>query len=235
MNGYPRDRLHGNLVHDLGSRIVRGELKPGETIPTEESLAADRGLSRSAVREAIKVLAGKGLVVARTRVGTQVQAMDRWSLLDPDVLSWRYEESADPGHLEELGSMRVALEPEAARLAARARDRDLVGPIRSAYERMAATVNRPDEFIAADLAFHRAIFQAGGNRLLVHLNELMSAALASTRQIHTRNIRRNRRTLPTHRAVLEAIEAKDGETADALMRTLVEGALKDLHRDLRRG
>jgi len=235
VEGYPRDRRHGNLVHDLGSRIVRGELRPGETIPTEERLASELGLSRPAVREAIKVLAGKGLVVGRTRVGTQVQPEERWSLLDPDVLSWRYGERADPGHLTELGSMRVALEPEAARLAARARDRDLVAPIRAAYERMAATVDRPDAFIAADLAFHRAIFQAGGNRLLAHLNELMAAALAETRQIHTRNVRRNRRTLPTHRAVLEAIEARDGDSADALMRALVEGALRDLRRDLRKG
>jgi GntR family transcriptional regulator, galactonate operon transcriptional repressor len=233
VKGYPRDRLHGNLVHELGSRIVRGELQPGQAIPTEESLASELGLSRSAVREAIKVLAGKGLVVARTRVGTQVQPEERWSLLDPDVLSWRYGERADPVHLEELGSIRVALEPEAARLAARARDRDVTAPIRSAFERMAATVSRPDEFIEADLAFHRAIFQAGGNQLLVHLNELMSSALATMRQIHTRNVRRNRRSLPAHRAILEAIEAKDGDAAATLMRALVEGALRDLRRDLR--
>ena len=229
--GYRRDRLHGRLVHDLGSRIVQGELRPGEPLPTEERLAAELGLSRSAVREAIKVLAAKGLVVTKTRVGTLVQEESRWSLLDPDVLGWRYQNSPSIAHLDELSSLRLALEPEAARLAARVRDRRRVTAIRSAYERMVDGLSQPDVFIVADLDFHRAVVEVGGNQLLVHLNALMSLALATTRQIHSRNTRRNRRTLPQHRAVLDAIEARDPDQAAGLMRTLVEGASRDIRRD----
>jgi DNA-binding FadR family transcriptional regulator len=213
-------------------RIVRGDLRPGEALPTEEGLAAELGLSRSAVREAIKVLAAKGLVVSKTRVGTLVQEESRWSLLDPDVLGWRYQRGPTAAHLDELGSLRAALESEAARLAAKTRDRHKIVLVRIAYERMVGALSRTDDFIAADLEFHRAVVQAGGNQLLNHLSALMSLALATTRQIHSRNTRRNRRTLPQHKAVLEAIESKDAERSAALMRELVEGAQRDLRRDL---
>ncbi|WP_033338233.1 FadR/GntR family transcriptional regulator [Catenuloplanes japonicus] len=230
-HGYRQDRLHGRLVHDLGARIVRGELRPGAPLPTEEKLAAELGLSRSAVREAFRVLAAKGLVVAKTRVGTLVQDESRWSLLDPDVLGWRYAADPTDRQLDELSSLRSALEPEAARLAATVRDRAPITAVREAYERMAASVTRTDEFIAADLDFHRAIVEAGANQLLVHLNTLMSLVLAATREIHTRNTRRNRRTLPQHLAVLEAIEARDPALAASLMHELVEGAQRDIRRD----
>ena len=232
--GYEAGGLHGRLVHELGRRIVSGDLAPGELLPTENELVIELGSSRSAVREAVKVLTAKGLVRARTRAGTLVQPERAWNLLDPDVLAWRYEGHPTADQLDDLAGLRVALEPEAARLAATSRDRRAVGTIRDCYRRMEDTVSEPDEFIGHDLAFHRAVVEAGGNQLLVHLNELMSAALAAGRQVHTRNVRRNRRTLPAHRAVLEAITSRDADEAAAVMRRLVLGAQQDLRRDRRR-
>ncbi len=231
--GYRSDGLHGRLVHDLGARIVAGAFVPGDTLPTESRLVEEFGSSRSAVREATKVLVAKGLVVPRTKVGTVVQPEEAWNLLDPDVLAWRYEGDATPGQLDDLAGLRVALEPEAARLAARARSKSVVRPIREAYERMAATIEDPDAFIGHDLEFHRAVVRAGGNQLLSHLNDLMGVAFAAARQVHTRNVRRNKRTLPAHLAVLEAVESRDPDEAARLMRDLVRGAQHDIRRDTR--
>ncbi|UQX89751.1 FadR family transcriptional regulator [Jatrophihabitans telluris] len=232
--GYRADGVHGRLVHELGSRIVSGQLLPGEQLPTESELVTELASSRPAVREAIKVLTAKGLVLARPKVGTTVQPESGWNLLDPDVLAWRYESSPTGQQLDDLSGLRVAVEPEAARLAARTKRRETLTPIREAYLLMESSLQDPDEFIKHDLAFHRAVVQAGGNELLIHLDELLSAALAAGRQVHTRNVRRNRRTLPSHKAVLDAIVARQGEQAASLMRELVLGAQHDIRRDSRR-
>lgn len=229
--GYLGRGLHGRLVQTLGARIVSGEWPPGATLPTEAQLVGEFGSSRSSVREAVKVLTAKGLVQARTRTGTVVQPQASWNLLDPEVLAWRYDGSPSNGQLDDLAGLRVALEPEAARLAASARNRRPVAEIRAAYERMAATLADPDEFIGHDLAFHRAVVQASGNQLLLQLNDLLFLAFEAARQVHTRNVRRNRRTLPDHLAVVEAIETRQGESAAALMRSLVEGAQHDIRRE----
>jgi GntR family galactonate operon transcriptional repressor len=223
--------LHGRLVQVLGLRIVSGQLEPGNSLPTEAQLVTDFGSSRSTVREAIKVLSAKGLVVARTKVGTLVRPESDWNLLDPDVLGWRYNSNPSVAQLDDLAGLRVALEPESARLAAAARDRRPVAEIRAAYGRMEATLTVPDDFIEHDLDFHRAVVQASGNQLLVQLNSLLFLAFEAARQVHTRNVRRNRRTLPAHLAVVEAIERRDAEAAAALMRSLVRGAQHDIHRE----
>ena len=83
--GYPLDGQHGRIVHTIGRRIVSGEIRPGELLPTPARVQASRGV----VREAIKVLAAKGLVASRPRTGTRVRPPESWNLLDPDVLAWR--------------------------------------------------------------------------------------------------------------------------------------------------
>lgn len=230
---YRSDGVHGRLVHELGARIVSGDLSPGDLLPTESMLVTELGSGRSAVREAVRVLTAKGLVRARTRVGTVVQPEESWHLLDPDVLAWRYETRPSDSQLDDLAGMRVAFEPEAARLAARCKDRRRLGAVRDAYLRMAETIDDPDLFIGYDLEFHRAVVEAAGNQLIAHLNELMSVALAAARQVHTRNVRRNKRSLPAHKAVLDAITARDPERAAQLMRDLVTGAQHDIRRDRR--
>lgn len=231
---YRRDGLHGRLVHSLGQRIVSGELAPGDPLPIEARLTDEFGSSRSAVREAVKVLAAKGLVVARTKVGTTVQPETHWSLLDPDVLAWRYTGAPSDAQLDDLAGLRVAVEPEAARLAARGRDRRALAAIRDSYLRMESALTDPDEFHRHDLAFHRAVVEAGGNLLLVHLDDVLGVALAATRPVPGRDVRRSRRALPAHRAVLDAITARDADTAAARMRDLVRNPQHDIRRERRR-
>jgi GntR family transcriptional regulator, galactonate operon transcriptional repressor len=224
---YPAGARHGRVVHLLGQRIVAGALGPGELLPTEGELVAELGVGRSAVREGVKVLAGKGLLLARTSAGTRVQPRRAWNLLDPDVLRWRYVPVAGADDIRVLADLRVALEPGAARVAAERADAGAVQRIDEALAALHATVEDPDAFIAADLAFHRAVFAAADNDLLLCIYEAISVALHSVRQVHTRAVSRNRATIPLHERVAVAIRRRAHRKAEEAMRAVVEGARAD--------
>jgi DNA-binding FadR family transcriptional regulator len=215
---YPRRGLHGELVHEIGLRIIRGELPPGSSIAAEIDTTAD--VSRTVVRETIKVLAAKGLVVARPKTGTQVRERRYWNLIDPDVLAWRLE--AEPGdelfvHVFEL---RRLLEPAAAALAASRASEAEVEQLAAAYAQMQATVSdEPDTYIAADLRFHTIVLEACHNELLAHLASTLRAVFrASFARTHGGAVK----TLPMHEAVLDAIQSGDGAKAETAMRALID-------------
>src|SRR5438046_5262201 len=115
---YPRRGLHGAVVHDIGLRIVQGELEAGDPLPTEDELSGELSVSRTVLREAIKVLAAKRLVESRPKTGTRVRQRAEWNLLDPDVLAWQLEAGPSPQFLEDTVELRAIIEPAAARLPA---------------------------------------------------------------------------------------------------------------------
>ena len=229
--GYPGRGLHGSLVETLGRRIVQGWVPPGNALPIESLLAADHDVSRTAVREALRVLAAKGLVEARPMRGTRVRARREWRLLDADVLRWSVED-ADPGVLlDDLLDIRLMVEPAAARLAAqRAGPTDLAA-IDEAYAALAAALDDPDAFIEADLRLHRAVIAATGNPLLAELVGTVEAGLRQARRVQVR-VAGGRRPLPddplpAHLAVVRAISARDGRAAEIAMRRVVVSAAHD--------
>lgn len=170
---YPRRGLHGEVVHTLGLQIVSGELQPGDPLPPEDELTSDLAVSRTVLREAVRVLAAKGLVDARPKIGTRVRARAEWNVLDPDVLSWRAETSTDRRLYEETTEVRLAIEPLAARLAAtRASDVEAAA-IAEAYAAMEAGVADQTAYLAADLRFHDRILSASHNELLGHLGGIL--------------------------------------------------------------
>src|SRR5919108_4693168 len=109
---YPRRGLHGAVVHEIGVRIVRGELEPGDTLP-ENGLLDESGVSRTVLREAIKVLAAKRLVESRPKTGTRVLPRGDWNLLDPDVLAWQLEAGPNRRFLRDMLELRRLIEPAA--------------------------------------------------------------------------------------------------------------------------
>ena len=211
---YRRDGVHGRLVHDLGRRIVSGEFAPGDLLPTETALVSELGSGRSAVREAVKVLTAKGLVRTRTKTGTVVLPEATWNLLDPDVLAWRYQTAPTGQQLDDLAGLRVALEPEAARLAARAarqgRDRTDQGRRTSGWPRRSATRTRSSgtTWLSTGPSWPRAATCCWPS-----YPTCCTPALAAARQVHTRNVRRNKRSLIAHQEVLDAITSHDAERA----------------------
>ncbi|GAB3427821.1 FadR/GntR family transcriptional regulator [Flindersiella endophytica] len=218
---------HSQVVQVLGAQIVRGRHEPGVAMPTEDRLVEELGVGRSAVREGVKVLVGKGLLETRRSAGTLVRARDSWSLLDPDVLHWRFEPTAEDRDIRILADLRVALEPGAARVAAERADARGRQHIAETLAALYATADEPDAFIQADLAFHRAVFAACDNDLLLYLYEVISIALRSVRQVHTRSIEHNKETLPNHERVAEAIRKGHHRKAEEAMRVVVEVARAD--------
>src|SRR3569832_901286 len=115
-------RIHGSIAHELGVAIVTGRRLPGATLPGEVEFSEQLQVSRSAYREAVRILAAKGLGESRPKAGTRVSERSRWNLLDPDVLAWTFEGEPSDEFIRDLFELRMIVEPAAAELAARRRD-----------------------------------------------------------------------------------------------------------------
>ena len=223
------DNLTRRVVEALGQAIVTGTWQATGAFPIEAELCARFGVSRSVVREAVKMLTAKGLLSARPRRGTVVEPEPHWNLLDPDVLRWLLERAPSPALLAEFTQMRLGIEPQAAALAAQAVGRgqaEMLPPIRAALARMRAAGTGDDDPLASDIAFHVAILHASGNRFLVQLRELVDTALRIS--IRLTNARKgvSLASVDDHARVLRAIEAADAPAAAAAMRELLGEALE---------
>jgi len=217
--GYPRGGLHGQIVHELGRRILSGEILPGELIPAQPGPPA----SRTVLREAIKVLVAKGLVESRPKTGTRVRERGAWNLLDPDVMAWQQDGSA--AFLRKLTEVRFVIEPAAAELAAqRAREPEIQAienALRDMEQALGGEVEDYEAFDRADIRFHTAIVRASGNELLEHMGQVAYSGLAVSFRATSRVAGRARASLPEHRAILEAIKRHSGPRAARAMRVLV--------------
>lgn len=226
--GYPRGGLHGQIVHAIGRRIVSGAIRPGELLLPDSQLRA----SRTVVREAIKVLAAKGLVESRPKTGTRVRATESWNLLDPDVLAWQQEGMPQTVFLRKLTEVRLIVEPAAAELAAkRARPSELAA-LEAAFVEMRVALGRApadyEAFDQADIRFHRAIVQACHNDVLEQMSAIVYSALLLSFHATSRLPGRARASLPRHRAIFEAIRSHDARRAGAAMRRLVRSTAQEI-------
>lgn len=209
---YTGRNLHGQVVKALGHGVLGGTYPAGELLPNEEDLCRTLDVSRTVLREAIKVLAAKGLLESRPRVGTWVRPESTWNMLDPDVLSWRCATGPDAQFLRHLSEVREIIEPAAAALAARSRSPEQLAALEAAFAAMenAADVN---QWVEADLAFHHAVLQATNNPLLVPLAAIIGSALKSLLKISARRADGFSDALPDHRKVLDAIRMGDAQRA----------------------
>ena len=228
---YPSRALHGQVAHNIGRRIVEGTIPEGALLPREAELATQFGVSRQAIREALKVLAAKGLVASRRRTGTHVQPRSSWNLLDPDVLAWHPPERIPPDFLKDLVELRRLIEPAAAeRAATRASPADIAA-IGTALEAMRAAVDDRAAFIEADMEFHALVSAASGNVLFDRLSAmyapLLGASFSLQGRIRTRDMVESD-TLPRHTAVFEAIAARDPDAARQAMEALLASAVREV-------
>lgn len=231
-NKNPRPSLHEHLVHVLGLRIVGGDVEAGDTLPVEDSLASEFGVSRTVVREAIKVLARKGLVQVRPRTGTRVRPVAEWTQIDPDIMRWRLETRPDPKFLSDIADLRRIIEPAAAGMAA-ARGTDAqIKRIETAFAGMSGA-HAVERHIEADLDFHLGILEASGNALLVGLRGLIEGALSFAIHLSTPSKKAGDSSMQVHRAVMEAIRRRDSAAAEEAMRKLVQRWIDDSARVLK--
>ncbi len=207
------------MLDALGRAIVTG-VYDSRRFPTEAELAAEHAVSRSVTREAVKMLTAKGLLTARPRKGTTVQPPSCWNLFDADVLRWLLERSFSLDLLRQFSELRVAIEPEAAALAAREADPGAIAAIEAGYERMEAAEEELDDALESDIAFHIAVLQACGNPFYRQFRDVVTTALRTSIRF-TNRFKGRTASLPAHRAVLDAIRARDPQSARAAMAAII--------------
>ena len=229
----PRKRnLCSQLVEALGSRIVRGDLKPDQVLPNEAELGKELRASRSVVRDAVKTLAAKGLLETRTRTGTRVLAPMHWNLLDLDVLGWRYAAMPREQFFRELYEIRRLIEPGAAEMAAERANAGDIAALADAYAAMETTDHSSDAAIDADLRFHRQVLACTHNDLLVQMGSVIGVGLLISFRISSQSYGAS---LPRHGEVLDAIRAHDPAGARAAMERLLMGTRDSIARELKEG
>lgn len=222
--------LHAIVLHRLGQSIVRGDIAAGDLLPTADELGIAYGVSRTVIRESVKVLAGKGLVESRPRTGTRVRPRIHWNFLDPDVLAWRYAAVRSGDEARQLFELRRAIEPMAAALAAARATADEVAELRSLLAAMERVADDAERFTEPDLAFHQAILRMTGNELISSLGALIGTALVMSFRLSNDNPHGQAHSLPLHRLVAERIAAHDAEGASKAVLQLLDEAEKDVRR-----
>jgi DNA-binding FadR family transcriptional regulator len=212
----------------MGEQICSGKFAPGEILPAEPILAEQMQVSRITIRETMKSLSAKGMLEVRRRYGTIVLPRSQWQLFDPDVITWRARAGTlDPGLIEDLMELRLIIEPNAAKLAAKRATDDDRKAVRRAYKAMERAVAGHGEYVPADLAFHGAILTACHNQFVQQMQNALSAILRTSFELSSEIAGGPARSLPMHEALCIAIEQGDPETAEQAVLTLIRRAEKD--------
>lgn len=220
-------RIHGSIARNLGVAIVSGQYQPGDILNNEIDSSEQLQVSRSAYREAIRILAAKGLVESRPKTGTRVTERSRWSLLDPEVLAWFFASEPSEEFLKGLYELRMIVEPAAAALAAERRDDGQLERMRKALIQMESQTLATEAGQAADRDFHDTVLEATANAPLFTLSSSIGAAVRWTTIFKQRKRELPRDPMPDHWKVFDAIAAGRPDQARQAMERLVGLALED--------
>ena len=211
------------VAAEIGRAIVSGAYPERGLLPGDADLMQQFGVSRTVLREALRTLAGKGLIEARARVGTRVLSRSAWNLFDRDLLTWQAGAGFDEQFVTHLSEMRLALEPEAAALAAQRRTDHDLETIFHCFDRMSALEIGREEFARADLQFHLAIIVAAHNPFLRSAAALIEVALMGLLKISSpaEDAARLGSSVEDHRHIADAIAARDPERAREAMKVVI--------------
>ena len=218
-----------NLTHqvtnDLGLAIVQGKYQPDQSFPTEAQLAEKYEISRSVMREAVKMLTAKGLISSRPRQGIRLQPNTQWNMFDSDVLGWTLNSRPSLNLLHEFTQLRFGIEPEAAALAAKCNDNNAMEVIEKALHRMYLAELGQDDTLEADIAFHTSILLASNNRFFIQLRRFIETALRVSITYTNRLAQVKFASYEEHKKVFEPIKAGNADEAVQAMRALLQEAL----------
>jgi DNA-binding FadR family transcriptional regulator len=214
----PAARLGVAVVAELVDLIVTGQLKEGDLLPPEGPLSEHFGVSRTVLRESVKRLEEKGLVIVSQGRGTQVQAPGYWNMLDPVVLSALIDNDESLGVLDELTVVRASLEAAMAGAVARSHTAEELRRLENALTAMRESESETDSFRQADVVFHYAMMEISGNRLAENIaKHLYKRAVESSRYQGINPPDAVALTLDEHAAVVAAIAAGDPAAAERAM------------------
>ena len=213
---------HDLIARTIGTEILTGIYAPGAKLPPEAQIMKRFGVSRTVLREVMKTLSAKGLVVLKTRVGARVLNSSSWNFFDAELLAWRVEMGLDEEFRRSLTEIRVAFEPCAASLAAERGSETYLLQLRDCVRRMAASRTR-DEFAEADLEFHQIIGVASGNPMMRSLAAVIETALFASFMQSTPvdDPEDLKGTAASHAAVVDAIAARNGARAHKAMVSVI--------------
>jgi DNA-binding FadR family transcriptional regulator len=228
----PNKNVHGHTLDALGEAIVAGRYGAGGGMPPEALLCEEYGVSRTVVREAVKSLVAKGLVSTGPKVGTRVVASEQWNWFDPDVVAWQSKAGLTREFLRDLQELRRVVEPAAVRLAAERASAEDLAEIEAAYEGMRHAIEHGGDYVLHDLAFHQGLLRACHNRMLVQMSKAIGALLRTSFEISTSKPHGPALSLPLHRAVLDAVRAREPAKAERAALVLIDGAAEDIEQVL---
>jgi DNA-binding FadR family transcriptional regulator len=221
----PKPGLHESVLDALGTAIASGAMAPGEVVRIEE-LAGTQGVSRSVIREAIRVLESMGMLTTRRRVGVTVAEKSAWNVFDPRIIRWRLDGDDRPTQLASLGELRRGIEPVAAALAARRATPEQCGAMTGAVMDMAVHGKSGDlqAYLDADLRFHQTLLAASGNEMLAALTEVISEVLIGRTHHGLMPDHPNPAAIRLHADVAEAVRSGDPAAAEQAMRDIITEA-----------
>lgn len=225
--------IHTWVAQELGARIVSGAYPAGEYIPSEGRLVDELGVSRTAMREAFKLLSAKGLIESRPKLGTRVRPPKDWNMFDPDILRWYFDNNPKPQFYTDLYVMREVIEPSAAAMAATHRTPAQLEELERACQAMERAEPGTDAVFRSDVNFHLGVLAATNNVFFASLGKTIETALESSFRLSSAIAEEFEDALPGHRAVLDAIQAKDDAAAKRCMQTILANARIALEKSLR--
>ncbi|MBM7505419.1 FadR/GntR family transcriptional regulator [Agromyces aurantiacus] len=227
-------RLHDLAVEHLGTRIVSGELEPGAVLRTD-ALEDDLRVSRSVVREAVRVAQSLGLVETVKRVGIRVLPVESWNVFDPSVIRWRLESTEKGAQLRSLTELRTAVEPVAAELAARFAPPELASELMriAAAMRTAGRAGDAGAFLELDVEFHRTVLRASGNEMFAALGDAVGEVLRGRTTSGLMPTHPSEDAMQWHVDVADAILAGRAEAARAAMLRVLGRTADDVERTWR--
>ncbi|MCI3155150.1 FadR family transcriptional regulator [Streptomyces sp. GB4-14] len=221
--------LHGRVLDTLGPEITAGGYPPGSVLRTDE-LAQRFDVSRSVMREVVRVLESMHLVESRRRVGVTVLPSCEWNVYDPQVIRWRLAGADRPRQLRSLTVLRSAVEPVAASLAAHNATAEQCAELTECALGMVANSrgHKLEGYLFHDVAFHRVILTASGNEMFARLGDVVAEVLAGRTHHDVMFEDPDPAAVTLHVQLAEAVRARDAARAEKLTREITEGALQEL-------
>jgi GntR family galactonate operon transcriptional repressor len=221
------ERLSEKVAGAIGRRIVSGRYPPGDTLPTEPKIQEEFGVSRTAVREAIRLLSAKGLTASRPKIGTRVRPTVDWNMLDPEVLRWQVDQNPTEQFIHDLFEMREIIEPAASSRAAERASEQQLEVLGIAMEGIQNETRGSPELIKADIDFHMTILESSRNPMLRSVGAMIQSALSITFSLSWRTAMRDDAVIQ-HRVVYDAICERDPDAAFIAMRRLLRSSKGDV-------
>jgi DNA-binding FadR family transcriptional regulator len=221
--------LHARVLDHLGTAICGGEFAPGAVLNIDD-LVDRYEVSRSVVREVLRVLASIGFIETRRRVGVTIRPAHDWNVFDPQVIRWRLASDSRIAQLRSITELRTAIEPHAALLAASRAGHDEASDLVGLAAKMWAAGKAGDEerFLRLDIEFHRRVLLASGNEMFVRLQDLVAEVLTGRHKHHLMPHHPHEQALHLHAEVAQAIQRHDGERARDAMVQLMEQAFDEM-------